>query len=150
MVETTTGFRVKDYSRGSNTQHVRILNGPKLFGWWMVRFSNAWDFLGCHLVLLWTGSNFEWLVLVYSCSYSPHHSLTEPHQHQSLKRSDLDWVLNLNVRFSSLRPTILWLNKKFKYILNTIILPNKKSRSSKEMGFLNPNSPFFGERGGAV
>ena len=25
-----------------------------------------------------------------------------------------------------------------------------KDLSSKEMGFLNPNSPFFGERGGAV
>ena len=27
---------------------------------------------------------------------------------------------------------------------------SKFSLSSKEMGFLNPNSPFFSERGGAV
>ena len=30
------------------------------------------------------------------------------------------------------------------------ILNKKEIWSSKEMGFLNLNSPFFGERGGAV
>ena len=29
------------YSKGSNTKHVRYSNGPNLFGWQMVWFSNA-------------------------------------------------------------------------------------------------------------
>ena len=33
------------YNGGSNSKHVRIWNGPKLFSMWMVLFLNGWDFL---------------------------------------------------------------------------------------------------------
>ena len=52
------------------------------------------EFFGPHLVFLCTGSVFKWLVLVQSCSHSPHHSKTEPFQYLSLKSSDFKRVLN--------------------------------------------------------
>ena len=48
------------YCGVSSTEHVQILNGPKLFGWRIVQFSNGWDFLdtifySCVLVLFLNG-----------------------------------------------------------------------------------------------
>ena len=89
------------YGGGSNTEHDRILNGPKLFRWWMVVFSNGWDFFGPHLVFLCTVSVCEWSVLVHSCSYNSQHSKTKPFQYWSSKHSDFEWVMNLNVWYLS-------------------------------------------------
>ena len=97
-------FMKKDelkYSGGSNTKHVWISNGPKAV--WLVNgLITKW--LGLfwpHLAVLCTGSDFEWSVLVHSCGYSPKHSETELFQYQFLKLSDFEWILNLNVRYSS-------------------------------------------------
>ena len=47
------------YSGGSNTEYVRISDGPKMFHWQMVRFSNGLD------IWLPFCSDFEWFCSVF-------------------------------------------------------------------------------------
>ena len=80
------------YGGGSNTEHDQILNGPKLFRWWMVVFSNGWDFFGPNLVFLCTVSVCEWSVLVHSCSYSSDHSKTKSFQYWLIFKTFRYWM----------------------------------------------------------
>ena len=86
------------HSGGSNTEDIQILDGLMPFSFWMVPFSNSFGQNVYHLFsfqmfffyggyLLQKHSDFEWSVLVHSCSYS--------------RRNDFDLML-----LSSLEPPL--------------------------------------------
>ena len=66
----------------------------------------------CHQIPIWKNIHFiqhlipkinvfKWSVRARSCSYSTDRSKTKPFHYQSLKCLDFEWILNLNVRYSS-------------------------------------------------